>query len=52
MPWSNNSRTFKRITNQEQARKILEKAKDKVILIERTRAGTNLAPLPTVPAQT
>lgn len=52
MPWSNNSRTFKRVTTPEQARKLLEKARNKVLEIEKTRAGTNLAPLPSVPAQT
>jgi len=52
MPWSTNSRTFKQITTPEQARKILEKARDKVIEVEKTQAGTNLAPMPSAPPQT
>lgn len=52
MPWSSNSRTFKKFTTPEQGKAILEKAKEKVIQIEKTLAGTNLAPLPSVPAQT
>ena len=52
MPWSTNSRTFKQITSQDQAKKLLEKAKERVLIQDKTCAGTNQAPLPVVPAQT
>lgn len=52
MPWSTNSRTFKQICSQDQAKKILEKAKVRVFTQDKTCAGTNQAPLPVVPAPT
>ena len=52
MPWSKNTRVVKQVETEAQARKILDKACDQVMVWMRMRAGTNFAPLPEVPPPT
>ena len=52
MPWSKNTRVVKQVSTLEQAKEILDKAKNQVLLWSQMRSGTNYAPLPEAPPQT
>ena len=52
MPWSKSTRVIKKIESEEQAKEILQKARDQVTQWMKMRAGTNYAPLPDAPPQT
>jgi len=52
MPWSKNTRVVKQVSSLEQAKAILDKAKEQVIVWAKMHSGTNYAPLPEAPAAT
>lgn len=52
MPWSKNTRVVKQVSSLEQAKAILDKAKEQVVVWTKMHSGTNYAPLPEAPPAT
>ena len=52
MPWSKNTRVVKQVSSLEQAKAILDKAKEQVVVWAKMHSGTNYAPLPEAPPAT